>query len=352
MTTCSSNPPQRSAISISDWPLTPTADRILNSALADLLTESPHSQTQKGSAVSSPFLKSKSSVTRPDRAHSPHRSPNQSFDTTYSGQTMTSAGLTPFLISTTPGRSPSPSPSMAEPSTDRFTVDDHLKRAYLRTAVLFALSALITWAPTSAHRVHELIHGDAPFAFHAATAATLPLQGLWSGIIFFGTSWHALRESLVKLRARPTRNVKRREEKRSAGSIKSVVKPKPKPKANAKPPRRTPHGRSVYSMWQDAEPAGNENGNNSGGGGLGLGIHVPWRKDSTPNRQDSWDFLDIGVDESQLVGLRSSTQTNGTGGVGSERVGTALSGSLSVRGPVPSPMKSPRIVVECPGGMI
>jgi len=328
---------------------------MLNSALADLLTESANSQTQKDSMVSSPFPKSRTTVTRPDRAHSPHRSPNQSFDTAYSGQTTTSAGLTPFLISSTPGRSPSPSPSMTDRSTDRFAVDDQLKRAYLRTAVLFALSALITWAPTSAHRVHELIHGDAPFAFHAATAATLPLQGLWSGIIFFGTSWHTLQESLTKLHARPSRIVKRKEEKRSvAGSIKSVAKPKLTPKAKAKPQRRTRHGRSVYSMWQDAEPAGDGNGNNSGGGGLGLGIHVPWRKDSTPTRQDSWDFLDIGVDESQLVGLRSSTQTSVTGAMGSERAGTALSGSLSVRGPtsVPPPMKSPRIVVQCPGGMI
>ncbi|EGX96223.1 cAMP receptor-like protein, putative [Cordyceps militaris CM01] len=74
----------------------------------------------------------------------------------------------------------------------RFTVADPVKRAYLRTSFLFAISVLVTWIPSSMNRIHGWIDGQSPYEFHVATAAVLPLQGLWNCIIFFVTSWNVL----------------------------------------------------------------------------------------------------------------------------------------------------------------
>ncbi|KAM3475635.1 hypothetical protein MY5147_003647 [Beauveria neobassiana] len=72
----------------------------------------------------------------------------------------------------------------------QFTVADPVKRAYLRTSFLFAISVLVTWIPSSMNRIHSWIAGQSPYQFHVATAAVLPLQGLWNAIIFFVTSWN------------------------------------------------------------------------------------------------------------------------------------------------------------------
>jgi hypothetical protein len=77
----------------------------------------------------------------------------------------------------------------------KFVVDDPIKRAYLRTSLLFALSVLATWIPSSMNRIHSWLLGNSPFEYHVATAAVLPLQGLWNAVIFFVTSSHALRET-------------------------------------------------------------------------------------------------------------------------------------------------------------
>ncbi|KAM3512729.1 hypothetical protein MY11210_003603 [Beauveria gryllotalpidicola] len=74
----------------------------------------------------------------------------------------------------------------------QFTVADPVKRAYLRTSFLFAISVLVTWIPSSMNRIHSWIAGQSPYQFHVATAAVLPLQGLWNSIIFFVTSWNVL----------------------------------------------------------------------------------------------------------------------------------------------------------------
>ncbi|KAM3517346.1 hypothetical protein NHJ13051_009059 [Beauveria bassiana] len=74
----------------------------------------------------------------------------------------------------------------------QFTVADPVKRAYLRTSFLFAISVLVTWIPSSMNRIHSWIAGQSPYQFHVATAAVLPLQGLWNAIIFFVTSWNVL----------------------------------------------------------------------------------------------------------------------------------------------------------------
>jgi hypothetical protein len=75
----------------------------------------------------------------------------------------------------------------------KFHISDPIKRAYLRTSFLFALSVLVTWIPSSLNRIHGWLDGGSPYEFHVATAAVLPLQGLWNGIIFFVTSWHGLK---------------------------------------------------------------------------------------------------------------------------------------------------------------
>jgi hypothetical protein len=76
----------------------------------------------------------------------------------------------------------------------KFVVEDPIKRAYLRTSVLFALSVLVTWIPSSMNRIHSWLTGESPYEYHVATAAVLPLQGLWNAVIFFVTSGTALRK--------------------------------------------------------------------------------------------------------------------------------------------------------------
>ncbi|KAH7150139.1 hypothetical protein B0J13DRAFT_583473 [Dactylonectria estremocensis] len=80
-------------------------------------------------------------------------------------------------------------------AVSKFVVDDPIKRAYLRTSFLFALSVLVTWIPSSMNRIHSWLVGESPYEFHVATAAVLPLQGLWNAVIFFISSGHSLREA-------------------------------------------------------------------------------------------------------------------------------------------------------------
>ncbi|EHK18198.1 putative G-protein coupled receptor protein [Trichoderma virens Gv29-8] len=75
----------------------------------------------------------------------------------------------------------------------KFHISDPIKRAYLRTSFLFALSVLVTWIPSSLNRIHGWLDGGSPYDFHVATAAVLPLQGLWNAIIFFVTSWRPIK---------------------------------------------------------------------------------------------------------------------------------------------------------------
>lgn len=83
--------------------------------------------------------------------------------------------------------------SAAQDIGSKFHISDPIKRAYLRTSFLFAISVLVTWIPSSLNRIHGWLDGGSPYEFHVATAAVLPLQGLWNGIIFFVTSWHGLK---------------------------------------------------------------------------------------------------------------------------------------------------------------
>lgn len=84
----------------------------------------------------------------------------------------------------------------------KFGVHDKIKSAYLRTSFLFALSVLVTWIPSSMNRIRSWTSGESPFEFHVATAAVLPLQGLWNTIIFFVTSSGAFSKSWADLSQR------------------------------------------------------------------------------------------------------------------------------------------------------
>lgn len=85
-------------------------------------------------------------------------------------------------------------------TANKFVIDDPIKRAYLRTSFLFALSVLVTWIPSSLNRIHSWLVGTSPYEYHVATAAVLPLQGLWNAVIFFVTSGKPLREWYRNLR--------------------------------------------------------------------------------------------------------------------------------------------------------
>lgn len=77
-------------------------------------------------------------------------------------------------------------------AANKFVIDDPVKRAYLRTSFLFALSVLVTWIPSSMNRIHSWQTGTSPYEYHIAAASVLPLQGLWNSVIFFVTSWDAV----------------------------------------------------------------------------------------------------------------------------------------------------------------
>lgn len=80
---------------------------------------------------------------------------------------------------------------------NKFSHMDPVKLAYLRTSFLFAVSVLITWTPSSINRVHDIVKpNDFSFGLNLASAIVLPLQGLWNAVIFFSTSYAALREEL------------------------------------------------------------------------------------------------------------------------------------------------------------
>ncbi|KAI1086191.1 hypothetical protein F5B19DRAFT_181958 [Rostrohypoxylon terebratum] len=79
----------------------------------------------------------------------------------------------------------------------RFNHMDQVKLAYLRTSFVFAISVFVTWTPSSINRVHDLVYAEtASFALNLASAVVLPLQGVWNAVIFFSTSWTALRSEV------------------------------------------------------------------------------------------------------------------------------------------------------------
>ncbi|KAJ2990125.1 hypothetical protein NUW58_g3110 [Xylaria curta] len=82
----------------------------------------------------------------------------------------------------------------------KFSHMDPVKLAYLRTSFVFAVSVLITWTPSSINRVHDMVRpNEFNFPLNLASAIVLPLQGLWNAVIFFSTSWRALRREICAM---------------------------------------------------------------------------------------------------------------------------------------------------------
>jgi hypothetical protein len=80
---------------------------------------------------------------------------------------------------------------------------DPVKLAYLRTSFVFAISVLVTWTPSSINRVYTLRNPtQVSFALNVASAAVLPLQGVWNAVIYFTTSWKILRGEVRAVRRR------------------------------------------------------------------------------------------------------------------------------------------------------
>ncbi len=80
---------------------------------------------------------------------------------------------------------------------------DPVKLAYLRTSFVFAISVLVTWTPSSINRVYTLIHPESvSYALNVASAAVLPLQGVWNAVIYFTTSAKIVRQEYARWKGR------------------------------------------------------------------------------------------------------------------------------------------------------
>lgn len=83
---------------------------------------------------------------------------------------------------------------------------DPVKLAYLRTSFVFAISVLVTWTPSSINRVYNLIYPNRiSYGLNIASAAVLPLQGVWNAVIYFSTSWNLLHDEILHVYARSGR---------------------------------------------------------------------------------------------------------------------------------------------------
>ena len=70
---------------------------------------------------------------------------------------------------------------------------------YTKCCILFFLSMLITWVPSSVNRLYALVHPAAPpnFALSYVAGLVLPLTGFWNSIIYIVTSRVAVRALFV-----------------------------------------------------------------------------------------------------------------------------------------------------------
>lgn len=77
---------------------------------------------------------------------------------------------------------------------------DNAAWAYTKCAILFFSAMLITWIPSTANRVHSLIHGKSSLPLEYMSAFVLPLQGCWNCVIYVITSRAACRNFVHELR--------------------------------------------------------------------------------------------------------------------------------------------------------
>lgn len=131
---------------------------------------------------------------------------------TFAPYTTISTNYIPPPPSRARPRGVQPSPGMSWPSRLRSGARhflaklsnlDPVKLAYLRTSFVFAISILITWAPSSINRVYTLLYPTRfNFGLNMASAVVLPLQGVWNAVIYCATSWGVLGEEAAEMRRR------------------------------------------------------------------------------------------------------------------------------------------------------
>lgn len=74
---------------------------------------------------------------------------------------------------------------------------------YCKCALLFFIALIITWVPSTANRIYNIIEpNNTPFGIYLAAAAVLPLQGFWNACVYIATSTYAVRslwQDILKL---------------------------------------------------------------------------------------------------------------------------------------------------------
>ena len=79
--------------------------------------------------------------------------------------------------------------------------------SYTKCAILFFISLLVTWVPSSINRVYSLVYPErisVPFTY--ASAVVLPLMGFWNSVIYTTTSWTACKTLFGKALCDATQN--------------------------------------------------------------------------------------------------------------------------------------------------
>ncbi|KAK2744954.1 hypothetical protein FQN57_004084 [Myotisia sp. PD_48] len=78
--------------------------------------------------------------------------------------------------------------------------------AYTKYAMLFFVSLIVTWTPSSAFRVWMLSHDDdPPLALSVTAALVITLQGFWNSFIYIATSTAAVTSMARSIRENPPR---------------------------------------------------------------------------------------------------------------------------------------------------
>ncbi|KAK4034494.1 hypothetical protein C8A01DRAFT_18710, partial [Parachaetomium inaequale] len=220
-----------SIVSLSDWPLSPHSGNVFFGA-----------QWADAKIGSRPRP-----VTYPAPAHTPPI-PVRSW-------------LRDFALAPRPAPSPPPRKRFSVREMARhFAIEDSVRRACLRTGLMFVGSLLLAWLPGTISLIWKLVHPDldSPFGFRVAVATVFPLQGVWTGVIFFITNWKELREGV------PARSESR---SRISGLLEE--------------PLLRLRGNSVSSKATDTEKAKGE-----------PRASRSWHRRT---RSDDWDFVDIGI---------------------------------------------------------
>lgn len=65
---------------------------------------------------------------------------------------------------------------------------------YCKCALLFFVALVITWVPSTANRLYNIVQpNNTPFGIYLAAAVVLPLQGFWNACVYIATSTYAVR---------------------------------------------------------------------------------------------------------------------------------------------------------------